>query len=227
LSLYRFARSVELESANQKEMVEGLLRTAPSEPLVALAVGEHHLERNNREEALQSFTQALAYRPEKVASALEILDRRKVPRSEALSVVPPNLEAGLAATRWLRSKGGNWREYAERLLTQNSADATKRKVEEAAAHGMLLHLVGRFDEAAATLAHVVEARPDRSDWRLELARVHLDRRDWQACERRLAEVIEKAPQSVQAKEAHQLLDRLSTSAGGGRSPHPAAAPSAN
>jgi tetratricopeptide (TPR) repeat protein len=189
------------------------------EPAWRRALATRQWSMGHRAEAMESIRQYLRWRPHDATELLKSLNPGSVTDEEIASLAPESNVAFVQLLGHLRERGVNaWRRLGVERLDAIVAGATVRRIglseaEERAALATLAIWLGRSGEAVDDLTRALNAEPDRNDWKLQLAELLYERKDYAAGDAMAASLLRTEPTGERADRARLLREKIKLAGG--------------
>jgi O-antigen ligase/tetratricopeptide (TPR) repeat protein len=189
-----------------KNYLDRATRLRPTEEGLWYLAGMDRLANNDLETAWEDWRLSLTCSPTYLSNILPIAVVRIGPARTAATVFPANPELLLKAalTPPLTDKLNDRRQFATRAVDRIAELSLTRK-DDLYARAWLLREAGRTKDAIAAYEAVLLQAPNSIEWRLELAELLFDRRDFEGAEDHLRQVLREKPDLLEARELNKAI----------------------
>ncbi len=181
-------------------------RLRPTDEGLWYLAGLDCLTRGDLNQTWLDWRNSLVCSPTYLASILPVAVARLGPVGAVDLVFPssPELLYKAALTPPLAEKLNVRREFARRAAVR-IAELTLSKKEDLYARAWLLREAGRTADAVVAYEATLLRAPDSVEWRLELAELLFDKRDFKGAEEQIRQVLRERPNLLEARELNKAI----------------------
>jgi O-antigen ligase/tetratricopeptide (TPR) repeat protein len=189
-----------------KNYLDRATRLRPTEEGLWYLSGMDRLANNDLDKAWEDWRSSLTCAPTYLSSILPAAVARIGPAQTAATVFPanPELLQKAALTPPLCDKLTERRQFAARAVDRIAELSLTRK-DDLYARAWLLREAGRTKDAIAAYETALLLATSSVEWRLELAELLFDKRDFEGAEGHLRQVLREKPDLLEARELNKAI----------------------